>query len=253
MLSAEEIERFIADGFVCVRGAFSRATADQCRAILLKMAGVTDDPATWTKPVVRVESASAPPFVEAANGPRLVEALDQLVGTGRWIRRMGLGTFPIRFPHAEEPIDAGWHVDASFATPGSMMPWLNVRSRGRALLMLFLFTDVGPDDAPTRIKVGSHADVAPVLAEAGEAGLEFFDLCRRLATRGLLDNPARETAYATGQAGDVYLCHPFLVHAGQRHRGTTPRVIAQPPLDPVGLFDLEHPTSPVERAVAQAL
>jgi hypothetical protein len=44
----------------------------------------------------------------------------------------------------------------------------------------------------------------------------------------------RRVAYATGRAGDVYLCHPFLVHAAQPHRGTRPRFMAQPPLMPPG-------------------
>ncbi|PYO17954.1 MAG: phytanoyl-CoA dioxygenase, partial [Candidatus Rokuibacteriota bacterium] len=33
---------------------------------------------------------------------------------------------------------------------------MNVQSRGRGLLVLFLFTDVGDQDAPTEILVGSH-------------------------------------------------------------------------------------------------
>ena len=37
---------------------------------------------------------------------------------------------------------------------------------------------------------------------------------------------------ATGEPGDVYLCHPFLVHAAQPHHGSTPRFMAQPPLHP---------------------
>ncbi len=37
---------------------------------------------------------------------------------------------------------------------------------------------------------------------------------------------------ATGDAGTVYLCHPFLVHAAQPHHGERPRVLAQPPLLP---------------------
>ena len=37
---------------------------------------------------------------------------------------------------------------------------------------------------------------------------------------------------ATGSAGTVYLCHPFLVHAAQAHHGSTPRFMAQPPLYP---------------------
>ena len=39
----------------------------------------------------------------------------------------------------------------------------------------------------------------------------------------------RPTALATGRAGDVFLCHPFLVHAASwPHRGHLPRMIAQP-------------------------
>ena len=37
--------------------------------------------------------------------------------------------------------------------------------------MLFLFSDVGERDAPTRIRIGSHADIARQLARAGEEGL----------------------------------------------------------------------------------
>jgi len=39
--------------------------------------------------------------------------------------------------------------------------------------MLFLFTDVGLDDAPTRIVAGSHLDVPPVLEPIGDAGMHF--------------------------------------------------------------------------------
>lgn len=49
---------------------------------------------------------------------------------------------------------------------------LSLRSRGRALLMLFLFSDVSPDDAPTRIRVGSHLDVPMLLEPGGEDGRE---------------------------------------------------------------------------------
>jgi hypothetical protein len=45
---------------------------------------------------------------------------------------------------------------------------------------------------------------------------------------------------ATGAAGTVYLCHPFLVHSAQPHRGTRPRFLAQPPLSPAAPFELER-------------
>ena len=61
---------------------------------------------------------------------------------------------------------------------------------------------------------------------------------------------------AAGEAGTVYLCHPFLVHAAQLHRGSSPRFLAQPPLHPAESLQLcrsDGRYSPVERAIRQAL
>jgi hypothetical protein len=243
-LTADQIDRFVEEGFVHVEGAFPRETAEAGRALLWEATGCDpDDPTTWTQPVIRLGGFSQQPFYEAANTPALHAAFDQLVGAGRWVPCLGLGTFPVRFPHPDEPGDDGWHVEGSFADPGGGYR-LNVRSRGRALLMLFLFSDVGPDDAPTRVRVGSHQDIVPLLAPHGDAGAEFF----AFATEAEQATRDRPVVTATGAAGDVYLCHPFLVHAGQGHRGTRPRFMAQPPLVPTGLLDLEHPSSPTERA-----
>ena len=160
MLTAEEVERFVADGFVRIPEAFPRALADEGRAFLWRETGLDpEDPGTWTQPVIRLPGYGGEPFRRAATTPRLHEAFDQLVGAGRWIPRDGLGTFPIRFPHPGDPGDTGWHMEGSYTVEGERGYCLNLRSRGRALLMLFLFSDTGPDDAPTRIKVGSHLDV----------------------------------------------------------------------------------------------
>jgi hypothetical protein len=54
----------------------------------------------------------------------------------------------------------------------------------------------------------------------------------------------------------VYLCHPFLVHRAQLHRGTRPRFLAQPPLlpaEPLRLDREDGAYSPVERAIRLAL
>ncbi|MCP1726564.1 hypothetical protein J2T60_000529 [Natronospira proteinivora] len=193
------------------------------------------------------------PFVEAANTPALHEAFDQLVGEGRWEPRYSLGTFPVRFPAESDTGDTGWHVDASFpgpdTDPDDFSGWrLNVNSRDRALLMLFLFSDVGALDAPTRIRVGLHQEVARILAPAGEAGLSSFDLS---ATEQY------DEVLATGRAGTVYLCHPFLVHAAQVNRGAAPRFMAQPPLYLEEPFQLEGKVEgayvPVEEAIRLAL
>ncbi|MCZ7171601.1 hypothetical protein NK326_24735, partial [Salmonella enterica] len=78
----------------------------------------------------------------------------------------------------EDPGDAGWHVDVSFGWDNpDFMEWrANVNSKGRSLLMLFLFSDVSEHDAPTRIRIGSHLDVARMLAPAGDAGLTLREI-----------------------------------------------------------------------------
>jgi hypothetical protein len=231
VLSQTQIQQFHADGYVRMDGAFSRDMADQARAILWRDTGCDPhDPSTWTRPVIRLGDYAQEPFRLAANTPMLHQAFDQLVGPGRWLPRASLGTFPIRFPSPVDPGDTGWHVDASFGYDASdFMDWrVNIFSRGRALLMLFLFSDVDVDDAPTRIRAGSHHDIARVLEPAGEQGMSL----RELAVNGFDESAHRPEVLAVGEAGTVYLCHPFLVHAAQPHRGTRPRFMAQPPLYP---------------------
>jgi len=215
------------------------------------------DPATWTRPVVRLGMFAQPPFARAVNAPVLHAAFDQLAGRGRWRARSDLGTFPIRFPSPLDPGDTGWHIDASFppetGDTSDYFEWrANVYSKGRALLMLFLFSDVGEEDAPTRIRAGSHFDIARMLAPFGESGLSL----RELASNGFAETARRPEVLATGEAGTVYLCHPFLVHAAQPHRGVQPRFLAQPPLpagDPFELQRLDGAYSPVEQAIRIAL
>jgi len=247
------IEQFITDGFVRIDDAFPRELAEAARAILWKATGCSaDDPATWTKPVIRLGAFTDPPFIEAANTSQLHAAFDQLVGPGRWRRPVAMGTFPVRFPSAVDPGDAGWHIDVSFGTDTpDFMSWrANIHSKGRALLMLFLFSDIGEDDAPTRIRVGSHTDIARQLAPAGDEGLTLRDL----AADGFATSAHRPIVTATGNAGTVYLCHPFLVHAAQPHHGSRPRFLAQPPLLPADPDNRPHgDLNAVEQATARAL
>jgi hypothetical protein len=254
-LSDAQIAQFIQDGFVKIEAAFPGELADEGRAILWRDTGCDpDDPTTWTKPVIRLGHYGQEPFAKAANTPVLHAAFNQLVGQGRWLPCMSLGTFPVRFPSPDDPGDAGWHIDVSFGVESpDFLSWrANITSKGRALLMLFLFSDIGPDDAPTRIRAGSHLDIARVLAPAGEDGLSL----RELAANGIEGTAGRPEVLAMGKAGTVYLCHPFLVHAAQPHRGTRPRFMAQPPLLPAEPFVLVREDgrySPIEAAIREAL
>jgi hypothetical protein len=257
VLTAVQNEQFVRDGFVRIDAAFSGELAAAARAILWRDTGFDPEQrSTWTRPVVRLGDYPQEPFRRAVNTPRLHAAYDELVGAGRWVPRQSLGGFPIRFPHPDDPGDTGWHVDASFPPEGgaeSYMEWrVNIRSQGRALLMLFLFSDVGEEDGPTRIRMGSHRAVARLLAPAGDEGLPMVALAQ--AADPMTDGLQETTAM--GAAGTVYLCHPFLVHAAQPVRGTAARFLAQPPLYPKAPLELSRSDgdySLVEQAVRLGL
>ena len=254
-LTANQIDAFIDQGFIRIENAFSADTAAEGRTVLWKATQCDpNDPGTWTRPVIRIEEMDHEPFKSAANTDILHNAFDQLVGKDNWLPRQTLGTFPIRFPCKEPAADTGWHVDASF--PGedvnNYLDWrININSKGRALLMLFLFSDVSESDAPTIIRVRSHLDVAKILEPEGETGLSFMELA------GKLDSlPKREQALATGKAGTVYLCHPLIVHAAQDHRGSTAKFMAQPPLLPKNDFNIHGPGEQlcaIEKAIVKGI
>ena len=236
ILNQEQIQSFITEGFVRIDNAFSAELASEARNILWNdIPGNPEDSSTWTQPVVWLGMYTQEPFTKAANTPILHGAFDQLVGKNKWIPCMSMGAFPVRFPSSNDSGDTGWHVDAGFAgaDPNDYFgARINIKSKGRALLMLFLFSDVSEMDAPTIILKGSHLDVARLLKPAGDAGLSFMELAEKLPelTEKVAELPEKKEIYATGKAGTVYLCHPFLAHRAQRHQGTEPRFLAQPPL-----------------------
>jgi hypothetical protein len=249
------IDDFCANGFLVVRGAVApdvvRACRNEIENELRALSVDTHDPSTWTEPVVRIPCPDSPAFAAAGTSPALWRMYDALLGPGRWVQRHGVGgTIPVRFPSKNDPGDAGWHIDGSYDVEGKY--WVNVHSRYRGLLALFLFTDVGDDDAPTELIVGSHLDVPRLLAPFGAPGVFFGDVVKEIPASTF----ERPRARATGQAGDVYICHPFIVHrATWPHRGFGPRMVAQPEIahhQPFALRDGPD-VCPVERAILRGL
>ena len=105
----------------------------------------------------------------------------------------------VRFPAEGERANAGYHIEGSYAPPDGEPGryWVNIRSRARGLLALFLFTDACRHDAPTRLLCGSHLAVPRFLAPYGEAGTDSdADFWRPSAL-------CMTGAHATGKAGDV--------------------------------------------------
>jgi hypothetical protein len=216
------LEAFVSDGYVKVEQAAPREIADAARAMLWQRLELTpEDPSQWSAPVMWTSDMTGEgPFGELARSPRLAAALDSICGTGGWLPRGALGNIPVRFPVSPPADDRGWHIDANTPLPDGS--WA-VTGRPHTVLVLTLLSEVGVDDAPTRIRVGSHRDVARVL---GTDPLNLEDMGR------VVDQASggRQVRHATGRPGDVYIVHPFTAHAADEHRGRSPRFMAQAPV-----------------------
>ncbi|MGE0325745.1 MAG: phytanoyl-CoA dioxygenase family protein [Polyangiaceae bacterium] len=244
-----QLEAFLSQGFLALPGALDPSTVRGAREAVLAAA---EQAGGAQQSVVRIAPVH-PACARALASPTLEAAYDLLLGAGRWQPRSDLGTCVVRFPATTVAPDTGWHVDAGFGweTEADFMQWrVNVRSRGRALLLLVLLSDVGEDDAPTRLLVGSHLRLARHLAQHGESGQTL----QELVDSGVLEPRSGEVALATGAAGTVFVCHPFLIHAAQDHRGKNPRAIAQPAIFAPGELSLDSdPPNAVERAIHDAI
>jgi hypothetical protein len=165
-----DVDSFLRDGFVAVRRAVDAGTAAACRELIWQsMArrslrrGRSRDLAV----LVRIDDLDAGPFAGAgrrlrrADRPGPVEVAGQCVG----------GAMMVRFP-SEDRAGAGYHIEASYPSPDGQRWLVNVRSRARGLLALFVLTDVGPVDAPARLVCGSHLTAARFLKSYGEAGTD---------------------------------------------------------------------------------
>lgn len=235
-----DIDRFIADGFAKVTAVAPREVADEARGLLWRQIGLSpDDPSGWTEPVVwAMDGTGEGPFGQIMNSPRLHAALDEVAGSGGWVPRGAAGMVPIRFPNVPPAEDRGWHIDSNtMREDGS---W-GASNRSQTMLLLVLFSEVGIDDAPTRIRVGSHRDAFPVL------GAEVLE---HTVAGPLVDAASehRPIVYATGNPGDVFLVHPYTVHAADEHRGSEPRFMSQGPI-----FLTAPVTGEGDNALAKAL
>jgi hypothetical protein len=220
-LSTDQIYSFTEIGYCVVRGAFSaQQAAAACRCVWRRMeekAGIREtDPTTWPE-VYDIEEHLTDPEVLACFTDRLAGAVWQLLGPGRWcgIRKWGL--WPVNFYFgADKSYDVpttSWHVDGNWFRHSVDCPW-------QGLLVIGLFTDIGPRCGGTILAGGSHKRTARALARHRE-GISHLDLFNEV-----LAEPLGNFHEVTGAAGDVVLAHPFLFHTrGMKHRGP-PRIIS---------------------------
>jgi hypothetical protein len=143
--------------------------------------------------------------------------------------------------------------DASFyGSDGSMR--LNLKSSGRALLMLFLFSDVDDRRCPYRILVGSHLDIPTLLQLLATMARPLSNLLTKF-TKTTLD---RKVVMQRDRQAQSFFVIPSSFTLPSHTVEKYPRFLAQPPLipssdDSIKVEREDGDYSPVEVAVRLGL
>lgn len=265
MLTTEQREQFLDKGFVVIRGCFSRAAAAEFTSRVWDRLGYAErDRSTWAQPSVHLPSVNdldvrtfAPEAWEAAC--ELVGGVARISTDKPYVWRDG---FVVNlWQGADEPwapassASPGWHKDGDF-----FRHFLDSPEQG--LLTLVLWSDVRHQGGATFVATDSVRPVTRFLAAHPEGvyplrPADGGDPNTTLLPYEDLTAECHEFVEATGEVGDVYLMHPFVLHAKAQNVLRLPRFITNPPLtlaEPM-CFDRPNPGdhSLVEQAVLRAL
>ncbi|QHT60914.1 phytanoyl-CoA dioxygenase family protein [Paenibacillus lycopersici] len=254
---------------------------------------VRADTSTWQEPMINLRENYRHAAFDACNTAVFADAIDDLTGADRTINRFvagetdsdklpGWGWWPVNFfVGRDEPWFVptnGWHWDGIHFRH-------YVDSPEQGLLCLCLFSDIGPQGGGTLVVEGSHRPVARHLAQFPDgvslgdgirglhAGHPYF--ARLTGNAGAPMTPEERNAYfleqayidedgtrlrvveTTGEAGDVILCHPFLVHAASPNLSGDVRFMCNrtSPLKERLSLDRSAPDdySPLERSIRAAI
>ncbi len=222
VLTPGQVEEFMEQGYTMLRDAFAREVAAGVRKAVLEKAGASEeDPSTWKMRRNHLAAAYWGGPFEAACTERFYDSLDDLMGEGRYKRLKDLGWWPILFPGFDakpwRALDDEWHIDGGFFHH-------HLDSPEQGMLPLFIFSDIGPGDGGTAIRPGSHKVAARVLHEAQPAGLSQAQLGKLVKEQTFSIAPVE----VNGNAGDIALVHPFMLHTVSTNTGSRVRIVCNP-------------------------
>ena len=250
-LSSSQIEQFLAEGHIVLRGCFSRAAAQPLVDEAWQLLGYDPaDSSTWAKPLAFLFPTTSTRFSGFA--PALWSAIGELsggldrlayqdTGIGQWVINFSLGrNEPWRDP--KQSIK-GWHVDGNF-----FRHFLDSPEQG--LLVVPLFSDVLPRGGGTIFAADSIPVISRFLNEHPEGILPS-----EFPYRDLL-NQCNDIRELTGEVGDCVIFHPFMLHSfGQNHQPTA-RFITNSCVslkEPMRFDQPKAETSWVERSILNGL
>lgn len=241
------VEHFRSHGWMRVAKAFGADAASQMReAVWLALATVgidRDQRSTWlVERPTRLQHLKNDPVFQAVGSETLYAAIDAIFGDQQYDRPKDWGAFFIAFPSEEKwgiPTQ-GWHIDANYRS--ALWPTGGLKT-------LALLGDVVPRGGATQIVSGSHrlvhrwfqdnppstsahsADMRqllrshPYIRDLHAAGDRRARIARFMDRIVEEDGIALQVIEITGEAGDVIILHPLLLHVATPNKDTEPRFL----------------------------
>jgi ectoine hydroxylase-related dioxygenase (phytanoyl-CoA dioxygenase family) len=240
------LRHFAIHGWMLVSQAFDAHAAAEMRNVVweaLRSAGIfPDEPSTWTveRPghLQRLRSEAA---FKAVGSEVVLKTIDSIFEGQAYPMPRDWGSVFAAFPSGEEwgiPFK-GWHLDAHYAS--ALWPIGGVKT-------LALFGEVGPRGGATQIVSGSHRLVhAWFQKHPPSPGARSADLRRQLQKHDYVrelhspGDPAKRIARfmdeedadgiplrvveIAGNAGDVFVLHPLVLHAATPNNANEPRFL----------------------------
>jgi hypothetical protein len=203
-----------------------------------------DAPATWAVPKpTGMQGLKSQEVFAPIGGAPLRAALDALVGAGRWAEPRDWGSFLVTFPSAEpwHVPSRVWHTDFEYRGPAAPP---------RGALVFAYLSDAPPAAGATLVVEGSHRVIEAFVATRASAGREKMKVTRSAllasdpwlrelaGSEPALDRSERlmrpgavvagvsvRVVELTAEAGDVVICHPWMLHCGAPNAGAAPRLM----------------------------
>jgi hypothetical protein len=245
----ESSERFIAHfhdhGWVRIRGAFdaeaARAMRDSVWRALENVGMHRDRPSTWTmERPPHLQHLKDDPAFQKVGTSTLLSAIDAILGAVPYKKPKNWGAFFLAFP-CKAPWripTSGWHIDAYYAS--QLLPVRGVKTfalfgdiapRGGGTLMVsgshrlvhMWFQDSPPPRGARSVQMRRLLQMQPYVRDLhspGDAEERMERFMRRVED---VDGIPLQVVEATGDAGDVILMHPLVMHVAAPNNAIEPR------------------------------
>ncbi|KKA23677.1 Uncharacterized protein T310_2268 [Rasamsonia emersonii CBS 393.64] len=229
-LTDEQKQFWLEHGFLKIPKCFSREAAEAfTSSIWVRLGASPTDKSTWPTEKLNMPGHVTVSVKEFA--PKAYATMCELVGgedrIADWCKEWKDG-FIVNLGKPEykpdDPLDYrtldNWHNDGDW-----FVHFLD--SPEQALLVIPLFTDIMPKGG---VRPSRRRNAIPRTARhTRHPRARAAQVLEQLDPEPRTD--ARETFFeATGEVGDVYLLHPFMLHSASKNLLRNPRIITNPPV-----------------------